>query len=342
MARGGATLSGSVQSEPQTPPAVVKDQAQDQAEAAFRIGFFGNTALALSKLGIGWLAGSRALLADGTHSLSDVASNGGAWLAHRFSRRAPDDDHHYGHGKAEAFAGLVVGMLLIVGGLAVIWESNASTIELATGWKAGLALGMAVVSIAANLGLAWLTQRAARSTRSPGLAALARDNGSDALAGALVVLGILGSWWGVGWAEPTAAVLIGAMIAWMGWRSSRDSFDLLMDRSDPRLRAAIAETAAAVAQVRGVQSVRVHPLGSSHGVDLEISVDGKLTVEEGHRIAHSVERATTTAHSSVQEVHVHVNPWTPATGGSAGPNQGSAPLGPDSAGSSGEPSATGH
>jgi cation diffusion facilitator family transporter len=275
----------------------------------------GNLALVALKLGVGWISGSRALLADGWHSLSDVATNGGAWLAHRFSHRAPDADHHYGHGKAEAFSGLVVGLILLGGGVFVSVSSWSSTARLDPGWKGWLALSVAGISILTNIWLAVVSQRAARETQSQGLAALARDNASDALGSVLVILGILGSRGGLAWAEPTAAIGISGLILWMGWRSVVDGSHVLMDRSDPELRHALRTSALRVGEVRGVQSVRVHPLGAGFTVDMEISVDGSLTVAEGHRIAHDVETAVTTAHAHVMGVHVHVNAHEPPAEG---------------------------
>ena len=286
----------------------VDERAPASAERAFRIGFLGNGLLAVLKLVVGWTTGSRSLVADGWHSLGDIATNGGAWIAHRLSRREPDEDHHYGHGKLEAFSGLVVGLLLLGGGVAVIVSAWTSKAVLRGGWAPWIALGMALTSILANVGLAVVSHRGARSSGSQGLEALFRDNLSDALAGILVVLGILGARAGVGWAEPMAAVGIGALILWMGWHSVVEGFHVLMDRGDPALRDRIEGTARGVERVRGVQGVRVHPHGTHVTVDLEISVEGDLTVEEGHRIAHTVETAITAAHDTVEEVRVHVNP----------------------------------
>jgi cation diffusion facilitator family transporter len=280
----------------------------ESAERAFRFGLVGNGALVVVKLLVGWLSGSRALLADGWHSIGDVAVNLGAWLAHRFSRREPDDDHHYGHGKLEAFAGLLVGVLLVATGVAVALTTFTSKATLDPGWRGTLALVVAVGSILTNLVLARVAQIGSRDAKSASLAALARDNASDALASVLVVLAIVGTRMGLAWAEPLASFVIGLLIIWMGLRSARDGFDVLMDRADPGLRRKVVETALSVAEVRGVQSTRVHPLGHHAAVDMQISVDGALTVEEGHRIAHSVERAVVRAHSHVGEVHVHVNP----------------------------------
>ncbi len=292
--------------------------AKSPADRAFRLGFVGNLGLAAVKLLVGWVAGSRALVADGWHSISDVAVNVGTWLAHRFARRAPDEDHHYGHGKAEALAGFVVGFLLVLGGAGVAWGSwTVKGVTLHAGWRGAAALAVAALAIVVKAVLAWITRGIEAESKSHGLRALARDHGSDALSGVLVLGGILATRNGIAWAEPAAAVVIGGLIVLLGWRSASEGFDVLMDRvSDPRVRERLESTAQGVIGVRGVQSVRVHPVGNGLRVDMEISVDGQQTVEQGHTIAHAVERAVTKELPSVKEVHVHVNPWSQPAAGS--------------------------
>ena len=109
--------------------------------------------------------------------------------------------------------------------------------------------------------------------------------------------------------EQIAAAVIGLFVARMGWLSLREGFDVLMDRVDPSLREVYVKRAAGVEGVLRVGPVRVHPLGAGFRIDLEIDVDGGLTVAEGHEIAHAVEDALITGESHVEGVHVHVNPW---------------------------------
>lgn len=284
-------------------------------EKVIWLGLWANSSLAGLKLLVGWLTGSRALMADGWHSLSDILTNGGVWLAHRWSKSPPDEDHHYGHGNAEALAGVIVGLILVGGGVGVAWSGLVSEARLQEGASVWVALAMAGVSVAANLGLAVVTIRAGRASGSHGVMALGRDNASDALAGVLVILGIVGSRFGLGWAEPAVAVLIGALIIVMGVRSVKEGIAVLMDQvDDPDLRRRLIETAVATAEVKEVQGVRLHPLGAEIRADMTISVDGTLTVDQGDEIAHSVECEVTNAHPRVREVHVHVNPWTAPPG----------------------------
>lgn len=268
-----------------------------------------NGLLAALKIAGGWLAGSPALLADGYHSLADLATNGVAWFSFRVAARPPDEDHHFGHGKAEAVAGMFVGAVLVVVGLGVLVDAFRLGSPEYSGLEAPVALGIALVSIVANEWLTRVTTRAAVELDSHALRALARDNRSDSLTGALVVVGIGGSLVGGGWAEPLVSAMIGALIVVMGTRSFREGLDVVMDRvDDPDLRRRCEEAALAVPGVRGVQRVRIHPIGAAYLAQMEISVDGQETVRRGHAIAHAVERAVVAAERGIVQVTVHVNP----------------------------------
>jgi len=266
-------------------------------------------ALALLKGLGGLLAGSQALIADATHSLGDMATSAVAWFSFRVAGQPPDEDHHFGHGKAEAAASVFVGGFLVaVGALVVVGGLDGEGVEYSPG-AASVALGFAVLSVAGNLWLARLTSDAADQAGSAGLRALARDNQADVLSSLLVIIGVVGGAVGWLWAEPVATAVIGLFIAWMGSQSLREGMNTLMDRvTDPGLRARIEAVASAVDGVHGVQRVRVHPLGIAQRADVEVSVNGDLTVRAGHEIAHAVEAAIVAGEPEMIQISVHVNP----------------------------------
>jgi len=274
-----------------------------------------NTLLAVVKLLGGVLSGSPSLTADGYHSFSDTATNSIAWLSWHWAQAPADEDHHYGHGKAEAAAGFVVGLVLAFAGLGVLWDALRGGVPDYQGVEAFLALGVALLSIVANLWLARATAHAAETLGSASLRALTRDNRSDALSSVLVLLGVGASLVGWGGVELAAAAVIGLFISHMGIASLREGLDVLMDRvPDLGLRARVTELARGVEGVRGVQRVAIHPVGEVLRVELEISVDGDLSVRKGHEIAHEVVRTVTRSEDGVVGVAVHVNPDSEVAG----------------------------
>lgn len=264
--------------------------------------------LAAGKLAAGLYTGSGALIADGWHNLADLLTGLVAWVSFRYAKRPPDADHHYGHGNAESLAGLAVGIVLVATGAGVLWQAVTLQSAVSSTALGALAVGIAAVSIAVNEVLARISFRLGKQLSSQGLLALARDNRADALSSVLVVVGVTGSLVGWTWAEPVVTALIGGWVTAMGGKSILEALNVLMDRADPKQREAVQAVAATVRGVIAVQEVRIHPLGTHDRVDMQISVDGGLTVDEGHRIAHAVESAVKQASETVAEVHVHVNP----------------------------------
>lgn len=273
-------------------------------------GVLTNAGLAALKLTTGSLAGSRALVADGVHSLSDVLMNGGAWLGWRWAERPRDSDHHYGHGNGEALATLVVGLIVVSVGVGLVWTSfTGEPSTVGPDLLGMLALAAELITIAVKFGLTRLTAHHGRKYGSSLLTALARDNRADMLTSTLVLLAILGAIAGLRWLEPLAAIAIGLLITVEGLRSGWDGINVLMDRhTDVALTEHVRSVAGAVAGVRAIDDIRVHPLGTHLRIDMEIAVDGTIDVEAGHTIAHAVEAAIRAEHPRIREVAVHVNP----------------------------------
>jgi cation diffusion facilitator family transporter len=285
------------------------DARRQMIARTHRLGVFGNAGLAALKLSVGSLAGSRALIADGVHGLSDVAMNLGAWVGWRWANKPPDEDHHYGHGNIEALTTLGVGIIVVSAGVALVWTAVRGKSTVGPDALGMAAVGVEVISMAVKFGLARVTGKRGREHNSSILVALSRDNTADVLSSGLIMLAIIGAILGQRWLEPVAAACVGAVIVWHGFRSAREGLNVLMDRApDTEIVSEIREIAAKIEGVRHVDDVRVHPLGTHLRVDLALAVDGGLEVREGHDIAHRVEDAIVRGCDRVQEVAVHVNP----------------------------------
>lgn len=269
-----------------------------------------NMALAGGKVFIGLATGSPSLVAHGVENAADLLSNVLAWVGQRIALRPPDEDHHYGHGNAEALTAVVIGVIILGSGLAVAYGAATGRVvggDASASWS--LALAAAALSALACEALARFNARAAREFSSPILRALARDKRSDALTSLVVMAGIAGSQLGLGLADMVVAVGVGVWICIMGCRSISEGLDVLMDRvPDTGMREELRAIAREVAGVEAVGEIRIHPLGTTCRVDMEISVAGRLSVSEGHEIAHEVEDSITRCRQRIVQVAVHVNP----------------------------------
>ena len=273
------------------------------------LGMVVNLALALSKGVAGLLGHSFALVADGLESLSDVVSGFAVYLGLKIAIQPPDEDHPYGHGKAEPFAALIVGIFLMAAAVAIIVESIH---EIRTPHR--LPEPYTLVVLAGVLVLKGLLSRYVGSIGSQidsvAVRADAWHHLSDAITSAFAFIGIsVALLTRQAAADDWAALCASLVILYNAAHQMRPAILELADRApDPSLEAEVRHVAEAVDGVIGLDKCHVRKMGFSFYVDLHVVVSGILTVREGHRIAHAVENAVMESMPRVEEVLVHIEP----------------------------------
>ncbi len=270
-----------------------------------------NAGLMVMKFTIGHFSHSRALVADGFNSAGDILATFVAWLAFRYARTPPDQNHPFGHGNAESLAGLLIGALLLGTGAFIClegldaWLAQHSDAPQVPEPPALVAAG---ITIAVKLGLLVLSLQVGRRTNSPTLLASARDHQADVVIGVVALVGIFLARNGLPWIDAASGIAIGVYVFWLGFAPVRDNLDVLMQREPPeigdRARHAALEVDGAVA----VRSVRVAPIGGEYRIELTLQVDGSHTVARGHELAHAAEDRILATIDHVQAVVVHVEP----------------------------------
>ncbi len=271
-----------------------------------------NLLLSAAKLAAGLLARSGAMVSDAVHSASDVFSTFIVIIGVKLSGKAADRDHPYGHERMECVAAIVLAVVLLITGLFIGWEGvrrilSADAEPLPV--PGLLALAAAVVSIGVKEGMFWYTRRYARKLGSSALMADAWHHRSDALSSVGALVGIAGARMGVPLLDPLASVVICAFIAKAAFDIFRDAIDKMVDHSgDPATEAAVRACVEAHDDVRRVDVLRTREFGNRLYVELEIAVDGALTLHEAHAIAEGVHDDVEKAFPRVKHIMVHVNP----------------------------------
>jgi len=268
-----------------------------------------NLLLTCAQIAVGLLAASQALVADGIHSLSDLAADFVVLLALRHSRKAPDADHPYGHQRYENAASLVLGALLLAVGAGMLWSAVTKLhAPEAIAPVSQAALWVALGALVAKEGLFRYMLAVAERVRSSLLVANAWHARSDAASSLMVAIGIGGNLLGFGLLDPIAALVVGLMVAKMGWEFLWDALHDLTDRaaSEEQTRA-IEREILGTPGVRGVHDLRTRRTGDMILVDVHLEVDGDLTVREGHEIAIEVHRRVEQRHP-VLNVLTHLDP----------------------------------
>jgi len=293
-----------------------EDTAQTQAArgaAASRstwVSVVVNVVLSITQIVVGVLAKSQGLIADGLHSMSDLVADFVVLFANRHSQKDADAEHPYGHQRFETAASLVLGLLLLVVGIGLLWSAvgkldapeTIAPVHVSALWVAGAAL-------AAKELLFRYMLRVAQRVKSSMLVANAWHARSDAASSLVVGLGIVGNLAGYPILDPIAALVVGLMVARMGWRFAWDALHDLVDRAvDEEELQAISQTLLQTPGVSGVHDVRTRKMGDMVVVDAHLEVDALLTVEAGHNIAVDARRRVLQRHR-VLNLMTHVDPW---------------------------------
>lgn len=268
-----------------------------------------NIGLTVSQVVAGIVSGSQGLIADGIHSLSDLVADFVVLIAVRHSHKAPDEDHHYGHHRYETAASLILGGLLLAVGIGMLWSAisklgnpdNVAPVQ-------KLALWVALGALVVKEGLFRYMLAVAERLRSTMLVANAWHARSDAASSLVVAVGIGGSLLGFPLLDPVAALIVGLMVAKMGWKFTWDALHDLMDRAagDEHIEA-IQTTLRETPGVVGVHDLKTRKMGDFIVLDVHLEIDGNISVREGHDIAVAA-RNRIMAAFPVLNVMTHLDP----------------------------------
>ena len=270
-----------------------------------------NVVLSGLKIAAGIVGHSHALIADGVESLADLFSSLIVWRGLVVAAEPADEDHPYGHGKAEPIAAAIVsGMLL----LAAAWIAVESLREIRQPHLAPAPFTLAVLAIAVAVkeALFRYVRRESEFLASSAMKTDAWHHRSDAITSVAAAVGIsvaLVGGTGFEKADDLAALAAAGIIAWNGWDLLRQSLGELMDRSPGReLVEDIKRLASSEVEVREVEKCLVRKMGYNLYVDMHLQVDPQMTVQRSHEIAHSVKDKVRAHFPQVRDVLIHIEP----------------------------------
>jgi len=275
------------------------------------IGLIANAVLTSAKLLAGIFGHSHALVADAVESLADIFSSLIVWRGLVVAAAPADEDHPYGHGKAEPLAAAVVATLLL---LAAGWIIIQAVREIAQPHlaPAPFTLIVLLVSVLIKEALFRFVLREAISVESSAVKTDAWHHRSDAITSLAAAIGIsVALIGGKGYqsADDVAAIVAAAIIAWNGWRLLRPALDELMDTAPaPEVIERIRRIATTTKGVDRVEKCIVRKMGYYFYVDMHVEVDPQMSVQRAHEIAHDVKDKVREKFSRVRDVLVHVEP----------------------------------
>lgn len=289
-----------------------QDIAGKKIKSITYLGMAINLALAVVKSVVGVLAGSLSLVADGIHSLSDLATDVAVLLGLHLGSKEPDQSHPYGHGRAETFsAGVIALVLIFVGGAMIYYATIAIARDKTTVPRMGV-LAAAIASIAAKEWLYRVTRKIAIQFHSPALYANAWHHRSDAFSSVAVAVGFVSLAFGFGHGDQVAAITVGLMIIWVGVRVIGDTLrELTEAAADSDTNDHIKHIINSDSSIRQWHKLRTRMVGREIFLDLHILVDPDLNITAAHQIAERLEKTLADQIMRPINIIIHVEPDTP-------------------------------
>ncbi|KKW79563.1 cobalt transporter [Acinetobacter sp. AG1] len=268
-----------------------------------------NIFLSIGQILIGIFSKSQGLVADGIHTLSDLVADFIVLVANRHSQKAPDDAHPYGYLRFENAASFILGLILFIVGIGMLWTATHKILHPEQIPKVhSMALWVAITALICKELLFRYMLAIAKKVKSSLLIANAWHARSDAASSFVVALGILGNLAGYPILDPIAALIVGLMIAKMGFEFSWTGLHDLMDKSANEDEiAAIKATLLKKDGILGLHQLRTRKMGDLIIVDVHLEVSGEQSVKEGHRIAVEARNEVLKNHNVI-DVVTHIDP----------------------------------
>lgn len=286
-------------------------KAFQKAEKTIIQSVLGNILMAGLKITGGVLGNSFALIADGIESLTDVLSSFLVWIGIRYANRPADEDHPYGHGKAEPLITFVVVLFLVFAAVGIAYQAIVNIQSPRTAPEAFTLWILAGIIIVKEI-MYRIVSKTGKETRSTAISADAWHHRSDAITSLMAFVGVsIALIMGEGWesADDWAALFASGIIVFNAYLIFRPALGEIMDEHiyDDFIEV-IKATAEEVGGVISTEKCYVRKHGMQYNVDLHLIVSGKITVQEGHTIAHLTKNAVLEKFPEILDVLIHVEP----------------------------------
>lgn len=279
------------------------------------IGIAGNLFLTAFKYAAGFLGNSTAMIADATHSASDLLASGAVLVSMRISEKPRDITHPYGHGGAEIISTAMCFVLLLFAGGGIFISGFEKTYSYFIHGQpveppGGIAFFAAVLSIVTKEWMYLATYKVGKKINSPSLIANALDHRSDVFSSIGTVAGIGGALCGIPVLDPISSMAVSVFIFRMALEIGRDSLNQIMSAScEKQILDHIRDVSYSIPEVKAVTDVRAKQQGPYIMVDLTVQVNPQLTVFQGHTIAETVKSTLLSVIEHTYDVIIHIEPY---------------------------------
>jgi cation diffusion facilitator family transporter len=291
-------------------------EGNNQSMVAAWVSLISNIFLTVIKLIVGLIFRSQVLVADGVHNAGDVIASAATLGSMHISKRPPDEDHPYGHGKAEVIGAGFVAIVLAIAAIYIAYHSIEVLFQ-------PLPKAHVIAFIAAIVSLIWkqalyvYTLRIGKQVNSKGLIATAHDHLADVYGSLAAVVGIglgligeLGDIPYLAYGDPIAGFIVALLVMKLAYDMGRETIDVLMEKSiDVEQIREFSTLIQSFPQVKRINRIRAREHGHYLIVDIRIAIDAALSIQQGHDISKQIKQTLMEQYPDIEEVLVHLNPW---------------------------------
>ena len=277
-----------------------------------RVSFMGilcNFLLLCLKLIVGFMANSQAMIADGINSAGDIFSSFMSYIGSKISSKPIDDDHPYGHGKAEYIFSEIIGLSMILAAYSMCVSSIKSIInnnEVVFSIYLIFTCGFTIIT---KLCMFLYARHAYKKNDSILIKASMEDHRNDMVITCGTIIGIFSSFLGIHAVDGVIGAIISLWIGYVGIKLLIESYDVLMDKTlDKQSTEKIISIATSYEEVLHVDSIKAKPIGNTYIIILKVSMDGKMLLESSHKIAGKIKEDILIQDKKISDVIIHVNP----------------------------------
>lgn len=272
--------------------------------------FFTNFFLSLLKMIIGWIGKSSALVADGIHSFSDLITDIVALFGNFLSRKPADKEHPYGHGKSEYVTNLVIGMIVFFLGVEII----ISTFQKEVIIPSTIVIYVSLFTIVSKFLLSSFLIRKGKQFKNTILISSGKESSADVLSSFFVLVSSILMQYAdkvsyLKYADGCATIIVGCFVLHTGYSILKENISIVLEEQDSDIER--QEKIRTVIQknefIKSIDQFILTKYGPYSKLDLEISMDGGLTLFKAHEEAHKIERKIKRADNRIQYVKIHIN-----------------------------------
>jgi cation diffusion facilitator family transporter len=282
------------------------------------ISVISNIILTIGKLTVGYFGKSDAVFADGIHSAADVFASVIVLLVIKIANKPADQEHPYGHGKAEVIVSGIVGILLFIVSIYIVYEAIVgffhpiSTPNIMAMWVAIISYGTKEILYRYSL-------KIGKQYSSKAIEAIALDHKADIVASVAAAIGVILSIIGdkfnlpiLLYGDKVASIVVAYLIFKIAKEMLKEAFDILLERNiELDTINEYLSLISSFSDVKRIDRIRAREHGHYVIVDLRVSIDHDKTIKEGHDLSREIKKLLMNKHDNIEEVLIHLNPYFP-------------------------------